>query len=377
MKIVALGQALIRHPLTWSDEIRALVAGADAVMCNFEGCIAPPGAFPMKTKTVHPAPPSALPALRDLGVTHLALANNHVWDYGPASVLATRRAAEAAGFACAGAGASLAEAAAFALKNGAALIAVDAGPTPDWAIARGGPEGGAHPGVNPLRLRRTLELPRADLLRLAEIAEATGAKDLAARRQAIGYDAKSGDNFYGIDLAEGSSPHERWQSDPADLARLLEGIEAAKRVADAVIVSLHYHHWSADWQRAPEWLGPIAAEIAAAGATALIAHGPPVCYPQSYADRQNPPAEGTKDKLDAAGQGPRNQADAAPQSSAVSPANEHAKMPVAAGLGNLVFHTARSATYAREGVPVWQGGALILEPGPARLEPVAVLRPPV
>jgi len=57
MKIVALGQALIHEPVDWPQELRALTRDADAVICNFEGCLPPPDAWPMKSKTVHAAHP--------------------------------------------------------------------------------------------------------------------------------------------------------------------------------------------------------------------------------------------------------------------------------------------------------------------------------
>lgn len=332
MKIVALGQALIRHPVVWPGELRALLAGADAVLCNFEGCIRPPGSWPMKTTALHPAHPQALAALRELGVTHLALANNHVWDYGPQAVLATRQAALEAGFAVAGAGADLAQAGAAGLAGGVALLAADAGPTPDWACARPG-----HPGINPLRLRLRLRLPAADLARLEAIARATGARELALRRQAVGYDPPAtGPGFYGLPLLEGAAAGEDWHLDPADLARMERAIAGARAGADRVLVSLHYHHWRPDWHQPPVWLQAVGRAAARAGADALFAHGPPVASGLSTIDA----------------------------------------MPLAAGLGNLVFHTARSAIYAREALDVWRGAALVLDRGGARLEPVRALAPP-
>ncbi|MCC6306743.1 MAG: CapA family protein [Rhodobacteraceae bacterium] len=331
MKIVAFGQALIRHRVRWPEELRDLVAGAGAVICNFEGCIRPAGSWPMKTGTVHPAHPQALAALRALGVTHLALANNHLWDFGPESVLATRRAALAAGFAVAGAGADLAEAAAAGHRGGVALVAADTGPTPDWAIAR--PD---HPGINPLRLRLCLRLPAADIARLTAISVQTGAEALARRRQAVGYDAPvEGASFYGLHLAEAAAVAEDWQADPEDLHRLTAAVAAARAGADRVLVSLHYHHWRSDWRESPSWLRAAAAAIAAAGADALFAHGPPVASDLALVGG----------------------------------------MPVAPGLGNLVFHTARSALYARQGIDVWTGAALVLDRAGARQERVRALGP--
>ncbi|WP_372424768.1 CapA family protein [Salinarimonas chemoclinalis] len=329
-RLVAFGQALIRRPLAWPEETRALAAGAEVVFCNLEGCVAPPGATRMKTKTVHPAPAEALAALADLGVTHLSIANNHVWDYGHPGILATRDAARAAGFAVAGAGRDAAEAARPAIRAGVALVAADCGPTPDWAIA------GEGPGVNPLRVRRRLVLPGPDLARLIAIARATGEAQRAARRVAIGYDAApQGPSFYGLALAEGDGPREEHTVEPADLDRLAAAIEGARREADRVLVSLHHHHWAPDWTLPPGWLEDVCTRILGLGADLVAAHGPPVAY----------------GLVDGAAGG-----------------------VAALGLGNLAFHTARAERYAREGLDVFAGAALVVDGAGSRLAPVAVAR---
>lgn len=330
MRALAVGQAIIRAPVDWPDPIRALAAGAGAVAANFEGCLPPPGAWRMKAKTVHSAHPGALAALAALGVSHLSLANNHAWDFGLDGLVATRDAARAAGFAVAGAGRTLAEAAAPALARGLALIAVDLGPTPDWAVA------GAGPGVNPLRLTRVLGLPGADLARLRTLAAATGDSDRRDRRRAIGYDAPTRhETLFGLAVEETETPGERLEPDAADLDRLAAAIGAARAEADLVLVSGHYHHWAPDWQRPPDWLAALAVQIAAAGPDALAFHGPPVAYPLASAGA----------------------------------------CPVAPGLGNLVFHTARAERYDAAGLPVRTGAALGFGDGAARLDRFAI--PPI
>lgn len=328
-RLVAFGQALIRRPLAWPAATRALAAGADAVFCNLEGCLPPPGATRMKTKTVHPAPPEALAALSDLGVTHLSIANNHVWDYGHAGIVATREAAEAAGFAVAGAGRDAAHAARPAIRGGVALIAADCGPTPDWAIAD------EAPGVNPLAVRRRLVLPPEDLARLAAIARASGEAERMARQIAVGYDPPGGGpRFYGLALAQGEGPREEHAIDEADLARLAATIASARRHADRVLVSLHHHHWAPDWAHPPGWLAEVSERLLALGADVVTAHGPPLAY-----------------GLLSAGDG-----------------------VAALGLGNLAFHTAREERYADAGLDVWTGAALVVDPAGPRLAPVAVAR---
>jgi poly-gamma-glutamate synthesis protein (capsule biosynthesis protein) len=314
-RIAVFGQALITRPVDWPEPLRALTAGTGAAFCNLEASIAPPEAWPFKDKTVHATTPAALGSLAALGITHVSLANNHAWDFGPAGVLATRAAAEAAGLAVAGAGRTLADAWAPAVRGGLAVVAVDCGPTPDFAVAR--PD---RPGVAALPLRRRLVLPQDDLARLAAIEAATGEGVRRARRIAVGYDAAPrGPRFYGVDLEPGVAPAEAFAPDPAAMERLADSIAAARAEADTVLVSLHHHHWAPDWAETPGWFAPLAAAIRALGADAVAGHGPPLVH---LPDR---PGE-----------------------------------PVAPSLGNLCFHTRRPERYRMAGMDVFAGLCLTL-----------------
>ncbi len=329
MRVVIFGQALLHEKVTWSDEVRALAADADAVICNFEGCLPPAGAWPMKTKTVHPAGPAALEDLRELGVTHLGIANNHAWDFGHPGILATRNAIVGAGIAVAGAGVDGAEARAPANRNGVALIAVDAGPTPDWAIA------GKGPGVAALRVRRVLGLPRTDLDTLSAISEASGDGQRRRLRQAVGFDVPSAPRPLDLDCVEAEARQELHIVDPEDLDRLCRSVEAAAGRADLVIVAIHYHMWAPDWLEAPTWLASVAESALSNGAHAVVGTGPPWAFP----------AARTGERL------------------------------VAPGLGNLVFHTGRPARYDELGLPVWRGLAAVHEQGDWTTRAILVQRP--
>ncbi|MCO6382682.1 CapA family protein [Oceanicola sp. 502str15] len=330
MRIVLLGQAIIHAPVAWSEELRGLVAGADAVVCNFEGSLPDAGCWPMKLKTVHPMHEGALGMLRDLGVTHLALANNHAWDFGHAGLLATRAKARAAGFAVAGTGRDGAEAWSAGRAQGVALVSVDAGPTPDWAIA------GMTPGVAALRLRRRIGLPQDDIDRLTALAEATGDLRRRALRAQVGFDPAT-DRLppFGLDLEVAPEPLETFEPDPEDIEMALRAIRAARAQAERVIVALHYHHWSPDWLSPPDWLGPVAEAFLQAGADGVAGTGPPWAFG----------VDGRPEGL------------------------------IAPSLGNLVFHTRRGERYDAMGLPVWKGAAAVLEGGAWRGVEVAVARP--
>lgn len=330
MRVVIFGQAIIRDPVSWSPDLLGLTAGADAVICNFEGCLPPDGAWPMKTKTVHPAHPDAPDMLRRLGVSHLAIANNHVWDFGQAGIVETRRRLTEKEFAVAGAGADAAEAWKPAEKNAVALIAVDAGPTPDWAVA------GQGPGVAALRLDRVLGLPQGDIDRLNEISAVTGDAQRRRLRQEIGYDPETATPMpFGLRLERAPARTERFVADPREIERLCDSITDARATASLVIVSLHYHHWAADWLEPPEWFEQVAGSCSSAGADAVVGTGPPWHFPVRFRNRTL----------------------------------------IAPGLGNLSFHTLRAAKYDELGLRVWDGLGLVFEDGDWTQSQVAVARP--
>jgi len=330
MRVVVLGQAILHEPVDWSDEVLALTEGADAVICNFEGCLPPPDAWPMKTKTVHPMHRDAPEMLKALGVTHLGLANNHAWDYGYAGILATRARTLEAGFTVAGSGRDAAEAWSPAIQNGVALISLDAGPTPSWAVA------GTGPGIASLGLVSGLGLPREHIKALVALSEATGDAERRRMRQAAGFDAPvPGPRPFGLALQEAEFACETMRPDADALDRARQSIEAARTEVDIVVVAIHYHHWSPDWLTPPGWFGSVADNLADAGANAVAGTGPPWSF---------------------------------------SPLQSGQRL-IAAGLGNLAFHTRRADVYERLGLPVWKGQAADYRNGAWRITEIPVERP--
>lgn len=80
---------------------------ADIVIGNLEAPLTSGGEEFLGKKFRFKVDPSALAALRETGFTHLALANNHILDFGAAGLLQTIKLLDAAGVAYFGAGADL------------------------------------------------------------------------------------------------------------------------------------------------------------------------------------------------------------------------------------------------------------------------------
>lgn len=89
-----------------AEELAAITADADLVVCNLECCISERGErWPDPRKPFFfRAPPVAVEVLTTLGVDAVTLANNHALDYGPVALLDTIDHLSSAGIACVGAG---------------------------------------------------------------------------------------------------------------------------------------------------------------------------------------------------------------------------------------------------------------------------------
>ena len=103
----------------WSDGLRRVAAGCDAVVANLECCISERGQrtalIPGKPFFFR-GPPAAVASLRAIDVRAVSLANNHALDYGPVALSDTLALLGDAGIVAVGAGAGPAEA-----RHGAVL----------------------------------------------------------------------------------------------------------------------------------------------------------------------------------------------------------------------------------------------------------------
>ena len=95
--LAVVGQALIEHdPRQYLEAplatVAPILAGADAVFTNLEVAIAGPDCDCEPTRDdifFHGAGPEVLDYLDEIGVSLLALANNHSWDYGDEGIVST------------------------------------------------------------------------------------------------------------------------------------------------------------------------------------------------------------------------------------------------------------------------------------------------
>ena len=125
VRLGIVGQALIEHdPRNYLDaplsSVVPILAGAHAVFTNLEVAVSGPGCSCVPTRNdvfFHGAKPDVLDFLGEIGVSLLALSNNHSWDYGTEGILSTIAEAAARGLVHAGTGANMTEAAASAIVD--------------------------------------------------------------------------------------------------------------------------------------------------------------------------------------------------------------------------------------------------------------------
>lgn len=147
IRLAIVGQALIEHdPRDYLEApmstVLPILARADAVFTNLEVAVAGPGCGCAPTRDdvyFHGAGPNVLDFLADIGVSLLALSNNHSWDYGTKGILSTIAEVERRGLIHAGTGAqvSAATAPAFLQLDGfrLGLVAMASVNAPDDARA--------------------------------------------------------------------------------------------------------------------------------------------------------------------------------------------------------------------------------------------------
>jgi poly-gamma-glutamate synthesis protein (capsule biosynthesis protein) len=294
---VMLSRALRSHTEAAYHRLRDVLRGADACFANLEGVVVDTRqAVPGVTQgTYMLTEPRLLEDLKWLGVSLVSCANNHAMDFGEAGVLSTVERLDDAGLPHAGAGIDLASAQAPAYQDTpagrVALVAADAS-WREWHRAHP-PHGTARgkPGVNTLRFQRVYEVEAVQLDGLRRVGAALGFDRRMERDRQwffsdseVGQATESTYSFLGETFHSGPEPAVRTTCHPGDLEANARSVREARRQADWVIVSLHYHEFGgrsaitggtrADLSEPADFVGEFAHAMVDAGADAFVGHGP-------------------------------------------------------------------------------------------------------
>ncbi|MGH7862994.1 MAG: CapA family protein [Candidatus Dormibacteraceae bacterium] len=259
--LVATGDSMITRRLSHNQHPRfahlvELIRSGDGAFTNFEmGC----PRDPVVPNVNHPSAfqyskPFVLDELKWCGFNLLGTGNNHVADYGPQGLMDLLEEIEARGLTTAGAGAALGEARApgyLDTPHGriALVAATSTNVEHSMAVARRSDMGG-RPGVSPLRFETEYHLEERLFRALEEIDAALGT-DATSKHKGqfaalIGHSNPDAHAFLGGNFFRDTSSRVLTRPRRVDMEALVHAIEAARRQADLVMVSLHAHEGPAN-----------------------------------------------------------------------------------------------------------------------------------
>ena len=261
-KIALTGDSMLTRKLSTFSEARYqalvnLLRGADACFTNLESTVrawdeGSPAISRMGRGTFMTTDPSLVQEMKWMGINLLSCANNHSFEYGEEGVLATMRHLDDGGLAHAGTGRNLAEARApgyLDTVNGrVALVAANATNPRSFISAPWGragsqrPDHKGRPGVNPLGFEITYMVDPKAFEELARIERELG-YDPEKEREKRGDSAGRMIDFRGNRFIPGEGFSVRPRVEEHDLEENLRWIRDARRQADWVVVSLHWHEF--------------------------------------------------------------------------------------------------------------------------------------
>lgn len=293
MKFTAAGDAMVLRRLPGNypgfQELQSFINQGDFRFVNMETTIHNHETYGAAESggTWFCSPPGVLEDAKTFGFNILTTCNNHALDYGHIGLEKTLDYVEKAGFPNAGAGRTLADA--------AAPVYID---TPEGRIALIGACSTFHPacmageqtrtmvgrpGINGIRYSTTYQLPEEDLEHIKRIADAIGINGSRNIIRKEGYlpPLPEGKAEFGELMFEASdAPRKITKVNPVDMERMEKSIKEALYFADYVIVSMHSHELKGIVKSEPSlFYEDFAHKCIDAGAHAIVGTGPHLLRP--------------------------------------------------------------------------------------------------
>ncbi|MGY4198905.1 CapA family protein [Bradyrhizobium sp. USDA 4520] len=279
--LVAVGDLIVTRPLTRrrDPDFAALVRilhDADVTFGNMETNIFDIRSFKGSPQAeyggaYHVSLPELGPDLREMGFNIVGRANNHSLDWGVEGMRETSQALDRSGIVHAGVGENLAQAGASRFLETArgrvALVSTAATFTPLSRAADSAGEAPGRPGLNSLRLARSIAVPSGMLDGLRRV-----------RNALPGFRHDNDDSgpvvLAGTTYKAGDTAGYSYQPEPTDVTGILRNVRQGKQFADFCIITNHGHepgNWS---QEPPDYEQAFAHRLIEAGADAYVGHGP-------------------------------------------------------------------------------------------------------
>ncbi len=234
------------------------------------------------------ADPAVLDIAKEYGFNILSFANNHTMDYSYGGLLSTLENVNKAGFANAGVGKNLDDAASpgyLDTHNGrVALISVVSTMMNPAAMAgKQSRQILGRPGVNPLRVDEKMELTPEQFEVIESIAQnsSINARDNISRAE--GYQNPLPDGIAvlkELKFFKGEKTYYHTKPNSEDIDRVKKAIYEAQMHADYIIISVHSHEVGGTTKETPApFLEEFAHICIDSGAHAVIGHGPHLIRP--------------------------------------------------------------------------------------------------
>lgn len=236
-------------------QLRELLRSADVVFANFESSAREynEGSPSLGHGTFMTTEPKLLEDVKWFGINLLSCANNHAGDYGEEGILASIRHLDTAGIPQAGTGRNLREARSPAYLDtpgGRVALIATTSFFHEWHQAgEQRPDFRGRPGVNPLGFRSSYTVDYEAMNDLRRIGVALGFEADKERRRNFGFfspaevgiDSEKEYHFLGQRFLAGQGFSVQTKVNERDATENLRQVREARRQADWVIVSLHYH----------------------------------------------------------------------------------------------------------------------------------------
>lgn len=244
LTIALTGDLMLEHPIVHggrspgSARVWEVFAAADLVFVNLECPLTARGA-PADKHVAFRSDPALAGELRAAGIDVVTLANNHMFDYGPDGMFDTIDALAGAGVAAVGAGRTLADALAPAVRTAAGVHAAFVGLACTLPVGSGAAPD--RPGIAPIRVTTSY------------VIDGTA-----------------------VDETPGIAPFVETRAWPGDVDAATAAVAAAKRAADVCVVGIHWgvpHGFVAQFQDVlAAYQRPLARTLVEAGADVIVGH---------------------------------------------------------------------------------------------------------
>ena len=294
MKFTAVGDLIIQKRI-YEDyegfkELAPFIKQGDARFFNLETSLNHEGeasASQFSGGTYLRTNPEVLDDIKGFGFNMTSFNNNHAMDFFYDGFEATLKAVENSGYVHSGAGRNLAEASApryLETKNGrVALISVNTNFNPSMIAGEQTARVKGRPGINGLRLKKYIELPKEDIEYIRKIGELTNinaAKEITRKEGYYDFLNEIECELGDLKFVLGEKPRFVMEVNEADIKRVDRAIYEAKLQADYIIVSVHSHQISGDKKENPaQFLKDFAHHCIDEGAHAIVGHGPHLLRP--------------------------------------------------------------------------------------------------